>query len=103
MMYFVPDEIPWENTWMIGIGERVYARFTRCETSFNIVLARILGLSYADLWRYLRDEFGATIHTKDGLYCYATFDSYANCERACQLLESRWNEIVNIIDNKRGL
>ena len=97
-MYFQPDEIPWEQTWMIDITERVYRYFPRCETSFNIILCRILGLSYADGWRYLRDNFGATIHSRDGLYCYATFDNYSDCLRACQCLNNRWHEILSLID-----
>lgn len=97
-MFFRPDDIPWENTWAIDIGQGVYSHFTYCETSFNIVLARILGLSYPDMWRYLRDTFHATIHSKDGIYCYATFDNYEDCRKACDLLNSRWTEILSYID-----
>lgn len=97
-MFFQPDDLPWEGTWVIRMGNGVYSHFTYCETSFNIVLARILGLTYADAWRYLRDTFGATIHAKEGIYCYATFDSYEDCASACSLLNSRWTEILGYID-----
>ena len=47
------DEFPFQN----GISG-----------SYNVFLARIAGLSYADFLRMCRDEFGATIIGKNTLY-----------------------------------
>ena len=42
--------------------------------SYNVFLARIAGLSYADFLRMCRDEFGAEIIGKDKLYPVAYFN-----------------------------
>ena len=29
-MFFQPDDLPWEGTWVIRIGNGVYSHFTYC-------------------------------------------------------------------------
>lgn len=54
--------------------------------SFNVLGARVLGLSYADYCRLCRDEYGARIVGKGCLYCFPVFPDKKSAQRVVSLL-----------------
>ena len=71
--------------YMIGLNfdllQNVYTK-----GSFNVLGARVLGLSYADYCRLCRDEYGARIVGKGCLYCFPVFLDKKSAQRAVSLL-----------------
>lgn len=99
MRPFSPEMLPWGGEYIIHISDEVYARFHNVTGSFNVLLARLLGLSYPDSLRYFRDYYNARIEGKEGWYCVMRFDSEKDCQRLCDLLSSRWEQIVRRLEN----
>lgn len=94
MKYFTPDYLPWGEEYIIHIDEEIYKKFHHTLSSFNVLYARILGLSYPDMLRYFRDHYNAKIVGKMGYYCVMHFDNEKDCWAACNLLSSRWEQIL---------
>ena len=64
------------------------------EGSFNIICARLLGISYADYLRLCRDEFGAEIIGKGAMYPVAYFKLSKELEALIDNLNARANLIL---------
>lgn len=62
--------------------------------SYNVLLARIAGLSYANFLRMCRDNFGATIIGKNSAYPVAYFEKSENLERLVKWLDIRTKSIM---------
>ena len=69
--------------------------------SFNVIQARLFGLTYPDYLRYVRENYNGTITGKTG-YSYITFKNSADCDRLVKELNSRWDKILKE-RIKRGL
>ena len=94
MKHFSPELLPWGEEYIIEISKDVYKPFLGTTGSFTVLYARILGLSYAAMLRYLQDYYNAKITGKDGIYCVVRFDNEEDCKRVCDLLSSRWDQIL---------
>ena len=57
--------------------------------SFNIIASRILGLSYPNYLRYLRDTFSAELRGKKG-YPYPIFKERQSCMKVINILNKNW-------------
>lgn len=62
--------------------------------SYNVFLARLAGLSYADFLRMCRDEFGAEIIGKDKLYPVAYFNFGEGLSALTKWLDTRAKYIL---------
>ena len=62
--------------------------------SYNVFLARLAGLSYADFLRMCRDEFGAEIIGKDKLYPVAYFNCGEGLSAVTKWLDTRAKYIL---------
>lgn len=69
--------------------------------SYNVIAARLFGLSYANFLRFARKYYNGTIVGKQG-YSYITFKNSADCDRMVKELNSRWDDILKE-RTKRGL
>lgn len=67
--------------------------------SYNLAAARVLGISYADSLRLMRDSFGATIIGKNTKYPYAVFKRSNEVNKLLELLNKRANAIMFLHDN----
>lgn len=94
MTHFTPELLPWDDEYIIQISKDVYKPFFGTTGSFSVLFARILGLSYAASLRYLQDYYNAKVTGKDGLYCVIRFDNERDCRRVCELLSTRWDQIL---------
>ena len=66
--------------------------------SFNVIQARLFGLSYPDYLRMLRSEYNATLCGKQG-YSYAIFKDSKDCDRICKELNKRWAIVKEALSN----
>ena len=74
------------------VYENFYLNST--EGSFNIICARLLGISYANFLRLCRDEFGAEIIGKDSMYPVAYFNRSKELDALIDNLNARANLII---------
>lgn len=63
---------------------------TPITTSYNLLPARLLGLSYADYCRLARDKFNGTLHGRNGGYITITFKNSKDCDALVRLLNKHW-------------
>ena len=64
------------------------------EGSFNIIGARLMGLTYAQYLRMCRDEFGAEIIGKGNLYPYPVFKLSQGLQDLIDQLNARANLVL---------
>ena len=62
--------------------------------SFNVIGARLMGLTYAQYLRMCRDEFGAEIIGKNSLYPYPVFKLSKQLEDLIDNLNARANLVL---------
>ena len=87
-----------DNKYMVGYNEDLYdAAIAKIPMekigSYNVLPARILGISYAEFLRYARDKYGATIYGKGHKYPIVKFDNENDCNLLCKELLLRWCRI----------
>lgn len=61
--------------------------------SWNVLAARILGLSYAEYLRYARDVYGGKLYGKGHKYPIVKFDNKYDCNRLCMELSTHWAKL----------
>lgn len=62
--------------------------------SFNIICARVMGLSYANYLRMCRDRYGADIIGKGCKYPVAFFEKNKKADELVSILNSKAKEIL---------
>lgn len=68
--------------------------------SYNLLMARLLGLSYCDFLRYCRDECGATIVGRTNQYPIPFFDKDKKSEALVKELNFRITQVLSEIGEK---
>lgn len=92
--YIYYEESPYEKgKYTISLHHDKFPFPTGTSGSFNVFLARIAGLSYADYLRMCRDEFGATLIGKKG-YPVAYFEYGAGLTTLVRWLDARAKVIL---------
>lgn len=74
------------------IHDNFYLNHT--EGSFNVICARLFGLSYANYLRMCRDHYGAEIIGKNSKYPIAYFKSSKDLTNLITQLNERANKIL---------
>ena len=57
--------------------------------SYNVIQARLFGLSFPDYLRFVRDKYHATLVGKAG-YTHFVFNNSADCDALVKELNRRW-------------
>ena len=92
---------PFETTdkkYMVSFNEYLYNAalekipFERIG-SWNVLPARILGISYPEYLRYARDKYNGTLYGKGQKYPIVKFDNQEDCRLLCKELLLRWARI----------
>ena len=60
--------------------------------SYHVIGARIMGFSYPNYLRYMRDNFNGVIHNRQG-YSYMIYKSQSDALMAAQELNKYWTAI----------
>lgn len=99
MRAFKVTEACTENEYMVGLEDSIYQLIGKQSGSFNIVAARILGFTYPDYLRYVRQNHNATLKGKQG-YSYAIYKDRKDCVAVVTLLNDAWRKVETAIINK---
>lgn len=93
-MKYIPQEMCQEGHWMVAMDDIDWVRDNEIiyRGSFQVVAARILGLSYPDYLKFLQAN-GGILKGKTG-HPYAYFKDKAAAQRICNLLNKYWGELV---------
>lgn len=91
MNIFKVSEAMDSNTYMVGIEDTFYNIILpyRQKGSYNVIAARVLGFSYPDYLRYVRDNYNALLKGKEG-YSYAYYKNKEDCHRIVVELNKMW-------------
>ena len=88
--YFYLEESPiYKNKYIIRLNHDKFLFPTGTSGSYNVFIARVLNLSYADYLRYSRDRLGAELVGKQSRYVVAYYDKNQTTEAFVKLLNKR--------------
>lgn len=94
--YFYLDESPfYKNKYMICLNHDLFLFPTGTTGSFNVFIARVLNLSYADFLRYCRDRLGAELIGKNRRYIVPYFENNQAVLAFIKLLNTRMEYIMH--------
>lgn len=94
--YFYLDESPiYKNKYIIRLNHDKFLFPTGTSGSYNVFIARVLNLSYADYLRYSRDRLGAELIGKQSRYVVAYYDKNQATEAFVKLLNKRMEYIMH--------
>lgn len=92
-VFFVDDTPTMPNYYVIRVNYEAF-HYGPTVGSYNLIMARVMGISYADYLRLCRDEFGATIIGKNCYYPVAYFYKRGLVDKLCEELNARANLIL---------
>lgn len=93
--YVYYEESPYnKGKYIISLHHEQFPFAAGTSGSYNVFLARLAGLSYADFLRMCRDEFGAEIIGKDKLYPVAYFNFGEGLSALTKWLDTRAKYIL---------
>ena len=94
--YFYLEESPiYKNKYIIRLNHDKLLFPTGTSGSYNVFIARVLNLSYADYLRYSRDRLGAELIGKQSRYVVAYYDKNQTTEAFVKLLNKRMEYIMH--------
>ena len=102
MSYFYIDESPsYTGKYLIRLNfTKLPAMYTK--GSYNILIARMLGLTYAEFLRYCRDVYGAEIVGKGSYYPVPYFSKNSNVNSLIKLLNENVTKVLKQKENENG-
>lgn len=92
---FYPCDFYNDGAYMIRYSDEVYASIGWIESSYNVVPARIMGLSFPSFLRFARDRYNAVLGGQSQKYVTMTFKDKKDCQNLCDILNKRWREVMN--------
>lgn len=94
--YFYLDESPfYKNKYTIRMNHELFLFPHGTSGSYNVFIARVLNLSYADFLRYSRDRLGAELIGKNTRYVIPYYENNASTSAFIKLLNLRMEYIMN--------
>ena len=63
------------------------------DSSYHVLDARLLGLSYADFLLYCVKKYNATLGGRNG-YCYPMFKDITDCQKFCRVLDDEFKKFL---------
>ena len=95
-MYFTIREAIRKKDHYIIVGtEKLFDYIGICKGSYQVIQARVMGLTYANYLRYLRDVHGAILMDTHNWYPAAYFKTKEDAYKILHLLNTRAREIIN--------
>lgn len=90
-MKFAPAEMAQEGRWTVGVDDLSWVTDNGIvyRSSYHVVGARLLGLSYPNYLRYLQ-SCGGELKGREG-YSFVYFKDKAACQKVCKELQKRWD------------
>jgi hypothetical protein len=92
-VFYYDESATHPGKYMIRVDlDKFYLNYT--QGSYNIIGARLMGLTYADYLRMCRDIYGAEIVGKGGVYPYPIFKLSKGLNDLIEQLNTRANFIL---------
>ncbi len=87
-----------EGKFMVGYDDNFYEAINQKlpfynRGSYNVLPARLLGISYAEYLRYARDKYNGIIYGKGHKFPIVKFDNKQDCNLLCKELLLRWTRV----------
>lgn len=99
--YFYLEESPYNpGYYVISLEHSNFPFSGGIRGSYNIIIARILNLSYANFLRYSRDVLGARISGKETYYIVPYFKRTKEVDQLIKLLNSRMEMLIHERENR---
>ena len=93
---FYLEESPfYKNKYVIRLNHELFLFPHGTSGSYNVFIARVLNLSYADYLRYSRDRLGAELVGKNSRYVVPYYNNDASTSALIKLLNMRMEYIMN--------
>ena len=105
MIYFSVEQSPYSPTgeWVIKTKEYIAKQYYPITGSLNMLFARIMGLTYAEFLRYMRDHYGARLTGKNHTYPFFYFPTQEAATAAATELDNRYLEINKLSKQMEAL
>lgn len=98
--YFYLEESPtYANKYLIKMKHENFLFPTGTTGSYNVFIARVMNLSYAQYLRFARDQLGAELVGKNRLYVLPYFTRNKETDMFIKVLNSRMEYIMNEHNN----
>ncbi len=99
MSYFTPFKNMTDSYYLIGFdpGDIFHGLKMDFRSSYHILGARLLGMSYPDFLLYIAKNYNAQIHGKKG-WSHVGFKECRDCQKVCNLLEAAWEKVIKDTD-----
>ena len=95
-VYFYLDDSPiYKGKYLIRLNHNNFLFPHGTSGSYNVFIARVLNLSYAQSLRYCRDRLGAELIGKNTRYVVPYFEKTNEVKMFVKLLNSRMKLIMN--------
>lgn len=104
--YFFIDGSPvYKEKFLIRLDHSLFEKFfpTGTNGSYNVLIARVCGLSYANYLRYVRDTLGAEIIGKNTKYPVAFFDRSDDLTQFVKMLNKKMELLEYVYDHPYDL
>lgn len=83
-----------QNEYKVTMKENVIKHFAPIQGSLSVLQARIMGLSYPDFLRYVRDTYNARLAGVGHKYPAIYFPDAAAASKFALILDKRFKEIL---------
>lgn len=94
--YFYLEESPsYANKYLIRMNHEMFLFPHGTSGSYNVFVARLLNLSFADYLRYARDRLGAELIGKNNRYVVPYYNNDLPTSAFVKLLNSRMEYVMN--------
>ena len=90
-MIFYPRQNP-DGNWQIQMSEIPFLDKGCTKGSYNVISARLLGLSYSDYLKYCRAQHNGIVKKSSG-YPYCVFKEKTDCNKICGMLNIEWRKV----------
>ena len=92
--YFYLDAVPSGNDFMLRVDVDSFPFPNGISGSYNVLPARLMGLSWTDYLRFCRDILGAELRGKNTIYVVPYFKHTPEVRQFCKLLNKRMELIM---------
>lgn len=96
--YFTPFQ-SMDGYYIVGFdaGDIFHGLKLDFRSSYHVLGARLLGMTYGDFMLYFAKNFNGQIHGKKG-YSHLGFKDRHDCQKLCDLLEKQWKRVIKDTD-----
>lgn len=84
-------ELTPKGVYRVKLLDNVYDTVGGITGSYNVLLSRLLGLTYADFFRYLIKNYDVEVKGRNSKYLSFVFKNEKDVKNFCSVINSRWS------------